>query len=297
MDWQKLHYFLVVAQCGNLKMAASQLNINHTTIYRQLNDFEASLGFKLFHRHASGYILTEQGERMFRTAVSVNEQIKGLEYHLSNGTMQLSGTLRLWVQEDILNYFLIPNLKKCKERYPDLNFDIDSSGTVPDIASSKFDVILLTSHHDIRCAYAHKLFEVIYDYYASADYVREHGGVEEMQTSAKHCLIDYKGRLSFEPTRMKISNKILCDNISAQIALVEKGLGIGVLSNYLSYYHSDLIKIPNILSNDQENKDYMWFVGHSEYYKGPKIDSFKGFLIEQIAAQKIHQRAFLNLVE
>ena len=71
MDWDKLRVFHAVAEAGSFTHAGEALNLSQSAVSRQISALEESLSVPLFHRHARGLILTEQGELLFRTAREV----------------------------------------------------------------------------------------------------------------------------------------------------------------------------------------------------------------------------------
>ena len=68
MDWDKLRIFQAVADAGSFTHAGETLKLSQSAISRQIGALEEQLGVMLFHRHARGLILTEQGELLYRTA-------------------------------------------------------------------------------------------------------------------------------------------------------------------------------------------------------------------------------------
>ena len=74
MDWDDLRYFLGIARAGSLSGAAIALGVNHSTVFRRLQGFEARLGVRLFDRLATGYahmsrIAAASGQRVRRGQV------------------------------------------------------------------------------------------------------------------------------------------------------------------------------------------------------------------------------------
>ena len=67
MDWDKLRIFHAVAEAGSFTHAGETLNLSQSAVCRQISSLEESLSVPLFHRHARGLILTEQGELLYRT--------------------------------------------------------------------------------------------------------------------------------------------------------------------------------------------------------------------------------------
>ena len=62
MDWDRVRVFHAVAQAGSFTRAAERLGLSQSAISRQIGALEEDLGTPLFHRHARGLVLTEQGE-------------------------------------------------------------------------------------------------------------------------------------------------------------------------------------------------------------------------------------------
>src|ERR1700742_5355106 len=64
MDWDKLRVFQAAADAGSFTHAGEPLGLSQSAVSRQVGALEAALGAPLFHRHARGLILTEQGEML-----------------------------------------------------------------------------------------------------------------------------------------------------------------------------------------------------------------------------------------
>src|SRR5262245_52449796 len=71
MDWDKLKVFHAAAEAGSFTHAGETLGLSQSAVSRQVSALEQELGVSLFHRHARGLILTEQGELLHRTAHDV----------------------------------------------------------------------------------------------------------------------------------------------------------------------------------------------------------------------------------
>jgi DNA-binding transcriptional LysR family regulator len=71
MDWDKLRVFHAVAEAGSFTHAGDTLNLSQSAVSRQISALEEALQVPLFHRHARGLILTEQGESLNRTVREV----------------------------------------------------------------------------------------------------------------------------------------------------------------------------------------------------------------------------------
>src|SRR5471030_3143565 len=73
MDWDKLKVFHAAAEAGSFTHAGERLGLSQSAVSRQVSALEGELSVSLFHRHARGLILTEQGEMLPHCARSVHE--------------------------------------------------------------------------------------------------------------------------------------------------------------------------------------------------------------------------------
>ena len=95
MDWDKLRIFNAAAEAGSFTHAGDTLNMSQSAVSRQVSALEQELGVPLFHRHARGLILTEQGELLARTAKDVVMKLEATRAKLVDSKGQPSGDLRV----------------------------------------------------------------------------------------------------------------------------------------------------------------------------------------------------------
>ena len=85
MDWDKLKVFHAAAEAGSFTHAGERLGLSQSAVSRQVSALETDLNVSLFHRHARGLILTEQGDLLYRTAREVFAKLAMTEAMLSGG--------------------------------------------------------------------------------------------------------------------------------------------------------------------------------------------------------------------
>ena len=86
MDWDKLRIFHAVADVGSLTHAGDVLHLSQSAVSRQIRALEERLNVTLFHRHARGLILTEQGELLFEATHA--KRLKQLQQELGIAKMR-----------------------------------------------------------------------------------------------------------------------------------------------------------------------------------------------------------------
>ncbi|MGE0847401.1 MAG: LysR family transcriptional regulator, partial [Flavobacteriaceae bacterium] len=95
MDWDKLRIFHAAADAGSFTHAGETLGLSQSAVSRQVSALEQELRTPLFHRHARGLILTEQGELLYRTAHQVFMQLQGVKTRLSDSRERPNGDLKI----------------------------------------------------------------------------------------------------------------------------------------------------------------------------------------------------------
>src|SRR5437763_1517749 len=115
MDWDKLKVFHAAAEAGSFTHAGEQLGLSQSAVSRQVSALEQELSVSLFHRHARGLILTEQGDLLFRTAHDVFMQLQAARAKLTDSRERPSGDLKITTTPGVGINWLIPRLGEFTE--------------------------------------------------------------------------------------------------------------------------------------------------------------------------------------
>src|SRR6266850_685100 len=120
MDWDKLRIFHAVAEAGSFTHAGEVLNLSQSAVSRQISALEESLNVVLFHRHARGLILTEQGELLYRTAHDVFMKLEAVRAKLTDSREKPNGELKVTTTPGIGIHWLTPRLGEFLDLFPDI---------------------------------------------------------------------------------------------------------------------------------------------------------------------------------
>ena len=124
MDWDKLRIFYAVAEAGSFTHAGEALNLSQSAISRQISALEDSLKVTLFHRHARGLILTEQGEVLHSTARDVFGKLAMTEAMLTESKVRPRGALKVTTTFAFGVKWLTPRLGEFLDLYPDIQLTL-----------------------------------------------------------------------------------------------------------------------------------------------------------------------------
>ena len=110
LDWDKLRVFHAVAEAGSFTHAGDILKLSQSAVSRQVSALESSLKVPLFHRHARGLILTEQGELLYRTVHDVFAKLAMAEAQLSETKDRPKGALKVTATVALGSTWLTPRM-------------------------------------------------------------------------------------------------------------------------------------------------------------------------------------------
>lgn len=85
MDLKQLQYFVVCAQTGSFSDAAKVLYSTQPSVSKVVKALEDALGMQLFERLPRGIRLTVQGQKVYRYACRITNEIDALENMASHG--------------------------------------------------------------------------------------------------------------------------------------------------------------------------------------------------------------------
>lgn len=243
MDWDKLRIFHAAAAAGSFTRAGAVLGLSQSAVSRQVSALEADLAVPLFHRHARGLILTEQGELLFRTVRDVMAKLDAVQTSLVDSREKPRGELRITATFGIGTNWLAPRLGQFIELFPELRLKLILSDDELDLAMREADVALRLREPSQPDLIRRRLFTVHYHLYASPDYLKGYGQPHTLEDLDHHRLLGYDapdflddlnallylGRDSKNPRQAAMS----VNNISALWRAVENGVGIAILPDYL----------------------------------------------------------------
>ncbi len=151
------------AEAGSFTHAGEQQHTSQSAVSRQISALEANLKVTLFHRHARGLVLTEQGELLNRTVAEVFAKLQTAETLLSDSTSKPSGDLRITAPIGFGTIWLTPRLQEFGDLYPEIRVELILNDDQVDIG-----IVLLGA--DTRAEFINRAFR---DYFALPDEVAD----------------------------------------------------------------------------------------------------------------------------
>src|SRR5438477_12552255 len=195
MDWDKLRIFHAAAQAGSFTHAGDVLHMSQSAVSRQVAALEAELGVPLFHRHARGLILTEQGEELFRAAADVLLKLEAVRSRLTDSAEKPSGTLRVTTTVGLGSTWLTPRLHEFAELYPAINVHLILDDQELDLAMRQADVAIRLRQPTQPDLIQRKLFSLHFHACASPEYLKRFGTPRSVDELGKHRIVVLGGMM------------------------------------------------------------------------------------------------------
>ena len=291
MDWDKLRIFQAAAEAGSFTHAGETLGLSQSAISRQVGALEQDLGTPLFHRHARGLILTEQGEMLRGAVQDVVLKLDAVRSRLTDSREKPHGELRVTTTLGLGANWLSPRLGEFVELYPEIKLQLLLSDEELDLGMREADVALRLREPVQPDLIRRKLFTVHFHAYASAEYLKAHGQPRAIgdldghrllafgAATATHFLYDLNSLLTVgrDPKNPRVPH-IAVNNLGAITRAVEHGVGIAVLPDYCVQANSGLVRL--MPQADMPEMDC--FLVYAEEMKNvARVQAFRDFLVSK----------------
>ena len=292
MDWDKLRIFHAVADAGSLTHAGDTLHLSQSAVSRQIRALEESFNATLFHRHARGLILTEQGELLFDATKSMNKRLEAASARIKDSEEEVFGELRVTTTTGFGTLWLAPRLPKLYEKYPDLKIDLMLEERVLDLPMREADIAIRMKEPSQADLIRKKLMTVRMRLYATQKYMEQNGTMTVMEDISKHRLICQSLSSAQVAAGSSLVQHLLTYDVPSLFTInnyfgvlqgVLNNLGIGVLPDYVTEDFPDLVRVmPEV-----ESAEVPVFLAYPEELRQSKrISAFRDFVQDEIIAHR-----------
>lgn len=292
MDWDKLRIFHAVAAAGSLTHAGEALHLSQSAVSRQIRALEESLNATLFHRHARGLILTEQGELLFDATSSMVRRLDTAAARIRDSAEEVFGELRVTTTIGFGTLWLAPRLKALYQTFPHLKIDLNLEERVLDLPMREADVAIRMKEPSQADLIRRRLMSVNMRLYASPSYLEAKGIIDRIEDLSDHRLICQNTTSAQVSAGAMLVRHLLSHDIPSMLTVnnyfgvlqaVINDLGIGVLPNYVVDDFPDLVRV----LPDVESSEVPVFLAYPEELRHSKrIAAFRDFVMDEIIAQR-----------
>ena len=292
MDWDKLRIFHAVADAGSLTHAGDTLHLSQSAVSRQIRALEEALNVTLFHRHARGLILTEQGELLFDATRAMMKRLDAATARIRDSEEEVFGELRVTTTIGFGSLWLAPRLPRLYAKYPDLKIDLMLEERVLDLPMREADVAIRMKEPSQADLIRKRLMSVHMRLYATEAYLAEHGAPAGVSELVNHRLICQNPRSTQVGASSNLVSELLANDVPPLLTVnnyygvlqaVINGLGIGVLPDYLV---RDFPQLVQVIESVQSVEVPVFLAYPEELRHSKRISAFRDFVQDEIAVYK-----------
>lgn len=291
MDWDKLRVFHAVAEAGSFTHAGEALSLSQSSVSRQIGSLEASLNTSLFHRHARGLKLTEQGETLYEAAKEVFSRLAMAEALVSEARDRPSGPLRITTTVAFGSIWLTERLKGFIEAYPEISVSLLVAEGELDLSMGEADVAIRMTPPRQPDLIRRRLISMHHRAFASEEYLAQYGTPQTLEDLDHHRLVAYEesshppfteinwllkaGARKDHPRRPVLR----VNSIYAMFRAAATGLGIAAIPDYMGQLARHLVPILPEL----EGPAFDTFLVYPEELRhSRRIAVFRDYLLQNI---------------
>jgi DNA-binding transcriptional LysR family regulator len=290
LDWDKLRIFHAAAEAGSFTHAADRLHLSQSAISRQVSSLEQDVGVALFNRHARGLILTEQGEILFRTAHEVLMKLENAQAKLAESKETPTGKLRVTTTVGLGTGWLSARVQEFVELYPDLQVQLILDNEELDLNMRQADCAIRLRQPQQPDLIQRRLFTVHFHAYAAPSYIARFGKPESVADLDNHRIVNFGEPAPVYLKDINALEKIgrqdgdprpaifQINNLVSVMSAVQRGIGIGLLPDYLIHKDSNLVQV----LPEMEQPSFDTFFCYPEALKSAaKLNVFRDFLFSK----------------
>jgi DNA-binding transcriptional LysR family regulator len=290
LDWDKLRIFHTAAESGSFTHAAEKLGMSQSAVSRQISALEDDLRLKLFIRHARGLVLTEVGEQLFRTAHRMHWELQQVETQMTESQDEPTGPLLITTTVGFGSTWLASRIDDFLQLYPQIQCEIKLNDAEMDLAMREADVAIRLHRPSQSDLIQRKLFNVHNHFYASQDYITQHGAPAAVEELDDHRIISFGepvpsylgdinylerlGRTDGNPRRAALKVNAIYGMMQAARA----GIGIAMLPDYVAEHESSLERV---MTGIELPSYEAYFVYPPALKNSKRVGVFRDFLVSK----------------
>ncbi len=296
MDWDKLRIFYAVAEAGSFTHAGEHLNLSQSAVSRQVSALEESVAAPLFHRHARGLILTEQGELLYETTKDVFHKLAMAEALLTESKSTPQGQLKITTTVAFGSLWLASHIREFRDRYPEITIKMLLDDDELDLGMREADVAIRMGPPRQPDLIQRPLATLHSHLYAHGDYLARRGSPTKPEDLDEHDLVIY-GAAPHPPVPhvnwaleagarpgVKRLAAYEINNLYGIYRAVKQGCGIAALPVYMAREDPNLTQVLPELAGPLIQA---YFVYSEELRHSKRIAVFRDFLLEKVAADNL----------
>jgi len=289
LDWDKIKTFHAAAETGSLTAAAERLLVSQSAVSRQISALEQSLNTPLFHRHARGLTLTEQGRILYNAAKKMAQSAALAQRTVTDSRSKPEGVLTISSPISLGSNWLVSVLPDFMEAYPDIEVNLILEDGEHDLSAFDVDCALRPWPSTQDGVIERRIGNISQSLYASDTYLSKYGAPRDITDLDNHKIVAFGG---LTPSRLQSANWVLnigrepgkprkpticINNLHGLMRAAEAGMGLVGIPDYMVAMSRRLVKVLPSVRGDSFD---VFFVYPVEMRGSMKAKVLREYLVE-----------------
>jgi DNA-binding transcriptional LysR family regulator len=290
LDWNQLRAFLETAETGSLSAAARKLGLTQPTLSRQVAAIEQRMGVTLFERVGKAMVLSSTGVELLEHARAMGAAAEALGLAATGRSQEVEGAVSVSASDIVAAHLLPPLVRELRAQVPGIAIEVISSNALSDLLRREADIAIRHVKPEQPELIARLIREATAGFYAAQDWVRAHGLPRSAEEAAHLPFVgsDRSGRflgyLRQHGLPLGEANfSCYCDHSVPYLALVQQGLGVGVMMDEIARHTPGLVRV---LEEVPPVRFPIWLVTHRELRTSRRIRTVFEALAQGLAAAR-----------
>lgn len=283
-----LESFVRAADLLSFAKAGRALGISASAVGKNVARLEQQLGLRLFHRTTRHVRLTQEGAMFHARCRRILEDLDDARAMMSAAAEAPKGRLR--VSLPTIGYrFLLPVLPAFKERYPEVELELDFNDQLVDVIEEGLDVVIRSGELADSRLVARRLGPFRFVLAASPAYLERRGVPQTPADLARHACLRFKfptgGRLeewALPGLPAQLPVELICNNMEAMLSGAVAGLGIAYMPDFLARDALARGELQRVLAPHLRHEGQFSALWPSNRQLSPKVRAFVEFASERL---------------
>jgi len=188
-----LRYFVNLASTLNFSATADHFRVPSSSVSRRIKDLEQELGATLFDRTTRTVRLTDLGNVYLGEVAPALQAIEMADELVSAQSKSPTGMLRITAMPGYGERFVLPALEKLRTLYEDIDFDLNFTDQVINLASNDVDIAIRAVSTLPDQVIARRLGDHNFVLVTTLEYIAEFGTPNTSTDLVDHSVFMYRG--------------------------------------------------------------------------------------------------------
>jgi len=280
--------FVRAAQSQSFAAAAERMGISASAVGKSVARLEEKLSVRLFNRSTRRISLTDEGQLFFERCQQIVSQLEEAEQELVRISAEPRGKLR--ITAPAIGYrMLLPHLPEFRQRYPDVELDLDFSDRMADVIDEGFDIAIRSGELNSSQMMSRRLGPFWFAIVGSPAYFASHPAPLRPDDLYQHACLRYRfpGSGHWQEWEMtgvtppELPLALSSNNLESILQATLQGLGLAYVPEFIVRPYIESGELVAVLQDYLKEGGKFSVVWPSSRHMLPKVRVFIDFLTEK----------------